>query len=253
MEMEGHPPQDAGVTRLVVGGESFAPESRRYLEEVWGCPVYNTYGSTEGTRCGECTRQAGLHVPEDLVHFDLYDPGMERFVQDGETGRLVYTTLLPPGGKVGTLLINYDTEDTCSVVSRERCRCGRTHMRIDNPRREAETVLVAGVPLNRVDVEAGVFAPENMVSLNGEYEAFIYGGDEAGETVLRVSMECLDPARVDPGEVEEAFLSALFRSVPALPAAYEDGTLKIVCTITPPGGLELHRAPGRPKRIVDRR
>ena len=253
MEVEGIPPQDAGIKRLIVGGESFAPESRRYLEEVWGCPVYNIYGSTEGTMCGECTRQAGLHVPEDLVHFDLYDPEMERFVRDGETGRLVYTTLLPPGGKVGTLLINYDTEDTCSVVSRERCQCGRTHMRIDNPRREAETVQVAGVPLNRVDVEAAVFAPENMASLNGEYEAFIYGGDEAGETVLRVSMECLDPARVDPGEVEETFLSALFRSVPALPAAYEDGSLKIVCTVTPPGGLELHRAPGRPKRIVDRR
>ncbi len=44
-----HPPEDSGVKRLVVGGESFAPpESRRYLEEVWGCPVYNSYGSTEG-------------------------------------------------------------------------------------------------------------------------------------------------------------------------------------------------------------
>lgn len=253
MEAEGFPPRSAGVARLVVGGESFAPESRRYLEEVWGCPVYNTYGSTEGTMCGECTRQAGLHVPEDLVHFDFYDPGMERFVRDGETGRLVYTTLLAPGKKAGTLLINYDTEDTCSVVSRERCGCGRTHMRIAYPRREAETVWIGEIPLNRVDVEAAVFEPGNMVYLNGEYEAFIYGGDEAGETVLRVSMESLDPARVDAGEVEETFLTALFRSVPDLLAAYEDGTLRILCTVTPPGGLELHRAPGRPKRIVDRR
>ncbi|MDV2481121.1 coenzyme F390 synthetase [Methanoculleus sp. Wushi-C6] len=253
MEAEGIPPQEAGVKRLVVGGESFAPESRRYLEEVWGCPVYNTYGSTEGTMCGECTRQAGLHVPEDLVHFDLYDPRMERFAPDGESGRLVYTTLLEPGRRAGTLLINYDTEDTCRVVSRERCACGRTHMRIENPRREAETVLVAGVPLNRVDVEAAVFAPEHMASLNGEYEAFIYGGEEAGETVLRVSMETLDPAGADPREVEETFLAALFRSVPALAEAYEDGTLRVLCTLTPPGGLELHRVPGRPKRIVDRR
>ncbi|NMA88655.1 MAG: coenzyme F390 synthetase [Methanoculleus bourgensis] len=253
MEAEGLAPRDAGVVRLVVGGESFAPESRRYLEEVWGCPVYNTYGSTEGTMCGECVCQAGLHVPEDLVHFDLYDPGMERFVGDGETGRLVYTTLLPPGGKAGTLLINYDTEDTCSIVSRERCRCGRTHMRIDYPRREAETFRIGEVPLTRVDLEAAVFQPANMVSLNGEYEAFIYGGDETGETILRVSMECVDPARVDPAAVEETFLAALFRSAPGLSTAYEDGTLRILCNITPPGGLELHRAPGRPKRIVDRR
>ncbi|WP_332448567.1 coenzyme F390 synthetase [Methanoculleus sp.] len=253
MEAEGISPQEVGVKRLVVGGESFAPESRRYLEEVWGCPVYNNYGSTEGTMCGECIRQAGLHVPEDLVHFDLYDPRLNRFVQDGETGRLVYTTLLEPGKRAGTLLINYDTEDTCRVVSRERCGCGRTHMRIDNPRREAETFPVAGVPLNRVDVEAAVFAPGNMAVLNGEYEVFIYGGDEAGETVLRVSMESLDPAGADPGKVEETFLSTLFRLVPALATAYEDGSLRIVCNVTPPGGLELHRVPGRPKRIVDRR
>lgn len=253
MGAEGSSPRDAGVERLVIGGESFARESRRYLEEVWGCPVYNIYGSTEGTICGECTRRAGLHVPEDHVHFDLYDPGMERFTRDGETGRLVYTTLLPPGGKTGTLLINYDTEDTCSVVSRERCGCGRTHMRIDYPRRDAETFWIGEVPLNRVDVEAAVFEPGNMAYLNGEYEAFIYGGDGAGETVLRVSMECLDPASVDPGEVEETFLAALFRSVPGLLAAYEDGALRILCTVAPPGGLELPRAPGRPKRIVDRR
>lgn len=54
--------------RLVVGGESFSEESRAYLAELWGCEVYNTYGSTEGTMCGECTDMNGLHVPEDLVH-----------------------------------------------------------------------------------------------------------------------------------------------------------------------------------------
>ncbi|MCK9276867.1 MAG: coenzyme F390 synthetase, partial [Methanoculleus sp.] len=107
--------------------------------------------------------------------------------------------------------------------------------------------------LTRVDVEAAVFEPGNMPYLNGEYEAFIYGGDEVGETILRVSMECPDPARVDPAAVEETFLSALFRSAPGLLAAYEDGSLRILCNITPPGGLELHRVPGRPKRIVDRR
>ncbi|KAF5052988.1 hypothetical protein DSECCO2_402990 [anaerobic digester metagenome] len=66
-------------------------------------------------------------------------------------------------------------------------------------------------------------------------------------------MESHDPAGADPGEVEETFRSTLFRSVPALVEAYEDGSLQIVCAVTPPGGLELHRAPGRPKRIVDRR
>ena len=157
MEAEGLAPQDAGVKRLVVGGESFAPESRRYLEEVWGCPVYNTYGSTEGTMCGECVCQAGLHVPEDLVHFDLYDPGWS-----GSSG------MARPGGwfirppparrKGGTLLINYDTRIPVRSSPGNGAGAGG-HMRIDYPRREAETFRIGEAPLTRVDLEAAVFQP----------------------------------------------------------------------------------------------
>ncbi|MDN7024910.1 coenzyme F390 synthetase [Methanoculleus sp. FWC-SCC1] len=253
MEADGLDPQESGITRLVVGGESFAQESRAYLAEVWGVPVYNTYGSTEGGMCGECACRDGLHVPEDLVHFDLYDPALERFVADGEWGRLVFTTLLPVGGRMGTLLINYDTEDTSVVLSRERCRCGRTHMRIWYPRREAETFQVAGQSFNRVDVEGAVFQRENMDDLTGEYEAFIYGGEEIGETVLRVSMECCNPEACDREGIEDRCTATFLSRVPGLREAYADGALQILFHFTPPGGLELHRAAGRPKRIVDRR
>ncbi len=253
MEGESIDPQESGILRLVVGGESFAQESRAYLAEVWGVPVYNTYGSTEGGMCGECICRDGLHVPEDLVHFDLYDPALERFVSDGEWGRLVFTTLLPVGGKMGTLLINYDTEDTSVVLSRERCRCGRTHMRIRYPRREAETFRIAMQSFNRVDVESAIFQRENMGDLTGEYEAFIYGGEDLGETVFRVSMECRDPDDCDREGIEDRFLATLLSRAPGLSEAYADGALKVLFHFTPPGGLELHRAAGRPKRIVDRR
>ena len=94
---------------------------------------------------------------------------MKAFVPDGNCGRAILTTLLPEGAKAGTLLLNYDTEDTTAVFSRERCACGRTHMRIFNPQREAETVWILGNSVNRVDVEGGVFQPESMQFLNGEY------------------------------------------------------------------------------------
>ena len=80
------------------------------------------------------------HVPEDLVHLDIYDPGLSDFVHDGE--------------------------------------CGRTHMKIMNPQRELETFWVESVSFNRVDVERGVFQHGNMDHLTGEYEAFLYGGDD---------------------------------------------------------------------------
>lgn len=249
----GIDPAACGVARLIVGGESFAPESRDYLAEVWGVDVYNTYGSTEGTMCGECTDVSGLHVPEDLVHMDLYDPGASGFVRDGECGRIVLTTLVPVGEQAGMVLINYDTEDTTVVLTRERCACGRTHMKILNPQREAETFWIGGVPLNRVDIERAVFQRTSMEHLTGEFEAFLYGEGEEGGTTLRVSMECEDVGSCDRELVEEAFLKSFFAGKPPLLDQYNDGALEVVFSFTEPGGLELYRAKGRPKRIVDRR
>jgi phenylacetate-coenzyme A ligase PaaK-like adenylate-forming protein len=203
--------------------------------------------------CGECSERKGLHVPEDLVHMDLYDPQMKRFVEDGECGRIVLSTLLPVGGKSGMLLINYDTEDTSVVIARDMCPCGRTHMRIYNPQREAETAWVNGTPFNRVDVERGVFQRDNMEYLTGEYEAFLYYSEDRGRTILRVSLECEDPEHCGREIVSENFLKGFFRLKPALFHMYREDMFHIAFHFSGPGGLELHRIPGRPKRLVDRR
>ena len=253
LEKEGIRPAETSVRRLVAGGESFADESRQYLAEVWGCPVFNTYGSTEGTMCGECRELAGLHVPEDLVHLDIYDPHLQSFVPDGGCGRAVLTTLLPEGGKAGTLLINYDTEDATSVVSRKECACGRTHMRIVNPQREAETFWILGSPVNRVDIESGVFQPGNMEYITGEYEATIDEGASPGYVAVTVNMESPDPARADTRGISERFTGHFLQMKPGLVPAYEENELALKFHVVPIDGLELHRTKGRPKRLADRR
>nr|WP_320162750.1 coenzyme F390 synthetase [uncultured Methanoregula sp.] len=253
LKAEGISPPETSIDKLVAGGESFADESRKYLAEQWDCPVYNTYGSTEGTMCGECTQIAGLHVPEDLVHLDVYDPRLQSFVRDGECGRGVLTTLIPVGGKAGMLLLNYDTEDTTVVLSRERCACGRTHMRIHNPEREAETSWIFQNSLNRVDIEAAVFQPGNMDYLTGEYESFIIDGAKPGEVVLRVSVEGIDPEQCDKKLIEDLFVNRFLKHKPGLVHHYHDGDFRILLNITPVGGLELHNLKGRPKRLIDRR
>jgi coenzyme F390 synthetase len=251
MESEGMNPKESSIKRLIAGGESFSEESRAYLEEVWDVPVYNTYGSTEGTMCGECIKKAGLHVPEDLVHLDLYNPQLENFVKEGECGRIVLTTLLPVGGKTGNLLINYDTDDTTVVVTRDKCKCGRTHLRIMNPQRESETVWVGGFPFNRVDVEQGVFQRENMDSLTGEYEAFLYGDED--ESTLKVGVECKDQKSCDKEMIENNFIKTFLKYKPGLQQAYIDGTFHMMFDFTESEGLEFYRIKGRPKRLVDRR
>jgi coenzyme F390 synthetase len=253
MREEGMSPEESPVRGLIVGGESFADESRAYLSEVWDREVFNTYGSTEGTMCGECTVRQGLHVPEDLVHLDVYDPALERFVGDGECGRAVLTTLIPVGGRAGTLLINYDTEDTTVVTTRDPCPCGRTHMKIMNPQREAETVWILGTPVNRVDIERGVFQRENMEYLTGEYESFVYGSEESAKTTLIVSMEIKkDISAAEKDLVTENFKKSFYRYKPALLKLPED-IFSLLFSFAEPGRLELSRIKGRPKRLVDRR
>jgi coenzyme F390 synthetase len=251
MKAENFSPRDSRIEKLIVGGESFADESRDYLAELWDCEVFNTYGSTEGTMCGECTAKQGLHVPEDLVHLDIYDPHQKQFVKDGECGRIVLSTLLPQGGTCGTLLLNYDTEDTSLVVARGRCTCGRTHLRIYNPQREAETVWVTGIPFNRVDVERGVFQRENMEYLTGEYEAFLYGNPES--SVLQVNLECDNPTSCNRELVEENFLRGFFRLKPELSDLYQENVFRLSFHFLTTGSLEIYKVPGRPKRLVDRR
>jgi len=252
LKKEGYSVAESSIERLVVGGESFARESREYLAELWQKEVYNTYGSTEGTMCGECTEIEGLHVPEDLVHLDVYDPELKSFVTDGECGRAVLTTLIPVGGHCGTLLLNYDTEDTTVVLTRQPCPCGRTHMKILNPQREAETVWILETPLNRVDIERGVFQRDNMDYLTGEYEAFVYQGENDDDILLRVSMECKDPELTDRNLVSENFLKSFLTNKPRLADSYGIN-FDIIFNFTTPGELELYRIKGRPRRLVDRR
>lgn len=251
MKDEGLDPQNSSIQKLIIGGESFAEESRVYLEELWDVPVYNIYGSTEGTMCGECSKKIGLHVPEDLVHLDLYDPQLENFLDDGECGRIVLTTLLSEGERTGTLLLNYDTEDTSVIISRDKCTCGRTHLRILNPQREVETVWVMGTPFNRVDVERAVFQRENMEYLTGEYEAFLYGAEN--EVTLRVSMEGRDLNYLDREVVQENFIKSFLKYKTPIYEAYLDGDFNIIFNFIGPGGLEFYKVKGRPKRLVDRR
>ena len=186
--------------------------------------------------CGECTQLSGLHVLEDLVHLDVYDPHMQSFVPDGECGRGVLTTLLPAGGKCGMLLINYDTEDTTVVLSRERCGCGRTHIRIYNPARGAETVWVHGIALNRIDIESAIFQPENMAYFTGKYEAFLYDGDQPEHFILRISVEYFDSKRCDRRTVENRLTGPLLKIKPGLSEGYHEQSFEILLNFTGPGG-----------------
>ena len=126
-------------------------------------------------------------------------------------------------------------------------------MRIFNPQRDAETIWIHGNSVNRVDVEAGVFQPESMQFLNGEYEAFVDDGKSPGEVVMSVSMECLDPDTADRRLIEDRFLGHFFKTKKNLVSHYDERGFSVRFNFVRPGALELHKQKGRPRRLVDRR
>ena len=125
-------------------------------------------------------------------------------------------------------------------------------MRIQNPWRESETIQIFEVPINRIDIERAVFQPENLPSLTGEYEAFVYG-DEENEITLRISVEAEDKDACSVHDITDSISGTILKEKSELQGSYDDGIFKILVHITGPGELELHQVRGRPKRLIDRR
>ena len=58
---------------------------RRHLEDLWGCPVYDLYGTNEMGGAGfECHYQNGPHIMEDSIFLEIDDLDTGKPVPDGE-------------------------------------------------------------------------------------------------------------------------------------------------------------------------
>ncbi|GAB4554277.1 MAG: phenylacetate--CoA ligase family protein [Geothermobacteraceae bacterium] len=121
------------------GGPGFKPRSiicaaekvhdfqREVLEKVFGCPVFNTYGSREFMLiAAECEKHEGLHVSmENLIVEVVDDEGNP--VKPGEVGRVLVTDL----HNYGMPFIRYEIGDLARLSDRQ-CSCGRGLMMLDD-------------------------------------------------------------------------------------------------------------------------
>ncbi|MCL5742572.1 MAG: hypothetical protein M1541_01405, partial [Acidobacteria bacterium] len=81
---------------------------RKHLEGLWGCPVYDNYGTHETNVCAfEGKDQDGLYIMEDLGIVEFLDQETQKPVPNGVAGDIVFTHLhrrIPP-------LIRYNLRD----------------------------------------------------------------------------------------------------------------------------------------------
>lgn len=122
---------------------------RERLEEFFGCPVLDRYGSREaGDMAGECSEQDGLHVLPWSCYLEVLDPDGKP-AAPGETGEIVitsYTNRAMP-------LIRYAIGDLGVVADPERsCPCGRQTQMLDGVTGRTVDVFI-GADGRRVDGE----------------------------------------------------------------------------------------------------
>ena len=136
----GLTPDDIDLKAGIFGAEPWTEEMRRDIEKSLGIKAYDIYGLTETSGPGvsfECEEQTGMHINEDHFYAEIIDPETGEVLPEGSKGELVFTSL----DKEGFPLLRYRTRDIC-VLSRKKCSCGRTLIRMSKPMGRSDDMLI---------------------------------------------------------------------------------------------------------------
>ena len=78
-----------------------------------------------------------MHINEDHFIAEIIDPDTGEVLPEGEQGELVFTSIT----KEAFPLLRYRTRDICRL-SREKCPCGRTHVKMMKPKGRSDDMLI---------------------------------------------------------------------------------------------------------------
>jgi len=105
---------------VMTTAEVLYPYQRKVIEDVFGCRVFDAYGTHDGcVSSGECERHKGLHLHFEPSIVQIVDPA-GRSVPNGREGDVVATALF----NYAMPLIRYKVNDR-ATMSKEPCSCGR--------------------------------------------------------------------------------------------------------------------------------
>ena len=124
----------------IFGAEAWTEDMRRDIENKLGIKAYDIYGLTETSGPGvayECEAQTGMHINEDHFIAEIIDPDTGEVLPEGSKGELVFTAI----DKEAFPLLRYRTRDIC-VLTREKCPCGRTHVKMSKPMGRSDDMLI---------------------------------------------------------------------------------------------------------------
>jgi phenylacetate-CoA ligase len=106
---------------IVTGAGNLYPSMRPTIEQVFGAPIFDRYGSREVSGvAAECELHTGLHVCLPIQHVEILRSDGSQATA-GELGEVVVTSLV----NYAMPLIRYRLGDLAAWAG-EECTCGRT-------------------------------------------------------------------------------------------------------------------------------
>ena len=165
----GLTPEDIDLKAGIFGAEPWTEEMRRDIEKSLGIKAYDIYGLTETSGPGvafECAEQKGMHINEDHFLAEIIDPDTGEVLPEGTEGELVFTSL----DKEAFPLLRYRTRDL-AVLSRKKCSCGRTFVRMSKPKgRSDDMLIIRGVNVFPSQIETVLlqqgYAPNYLIEVD---------------------------------------------------------------------------------------
>ena len=105
---------------IMSSGEPLYDFQRTKFESLFGCPVYDMYGSREtGNTASECSAHEGMHLAEETGYVEFLADGKQ--VEYGQEGEIIITDLT----NYAMPLIRYRINDY-GIPMGKTCSCGRT-------------------------------------------------------------------------------------------------------------------------------
>ena len=171
----------------IFGSETFSDEMRKRIENRLHIECFDIYGMTEtggiGTTGQDCHAHAGIHVWEDQYITEIIDPVTGKNVEDGEYGEVVFTSLT----REAMPIIRYRTRDISRIVSREKCECGRTSLRLDRiTGRTDDMLIVKGVNFYPRQVEQALM---EIPGVKDEFQIILEEHDGMTDVTINVEAE----------------------------------------------------------------
>ena len=223
----------------IFGAEAWTEEMRHEIETSLGIKAYDIYGLTEISGPGvafECCEQTGMHINEDHFIAEIIDPNTGEVLPEGEKGELVFTSIT----KEAFPLLRYRTRDIC-ILSREKCSCGRTHVKMTKPLgRSDDMLIVKGVNVFPSQIETVLIGQ----GFQANYQ-IVVTRDKAHQDNIEVQVE-LTPfmAEDDTFDIGQA-TKKLVAGLKNMLGIYAE--VKLVAPKT------IERSEGKAVRVIDKR